>query len=131
MSEILRDTPKIYGTKDAEKAPPALEALFQKWKDTKKPSKLAASFTKIEDLQPIHIEHFKEYEYVWKPIQGGIWGGIWLNDNIDYVHIVMATTPVVEYILNLKREDSPNKKKITLHETITPEGPEFSFTEKG
>jgi hypothetical protein len=131
MSEILRETPKIYGTKDAEKAPPALEALFQKWKDTKKPSKLAASFTKIEDLQPIHIEHFKEYEYVWKPIQGGIWGGIWLNDNIDYVHIVMATTPVVEYILNLKREGSPDKGKITLHEHKTPEGPEFSFTEKG
>jgi hypothetical protein len=132
MSEMIpRETPKIYGVKDAEKAPPALEALFKKWKDTNKPSKLAASFTKIKDLQPIHIEHFKEYEYAWKPLQGGIWGGIWLNDNIDYIHIVMATTPVVEYILNLKKKDSPNRGKVTLIEKQTEDGPVFGFTQKG
>lgn len=107
MSEILRENPKIYGVKDAEKAPPELEALFKKWMDEKKPSKIAASFTKIEDLQPIHIKHFKEYEYAWKPLHGGIWGGIWITDKISYIHLVMATTPVVEYLLNLKKEGSP------------------------
>ena len=130
MSEILRESPKIYGVKDAEKVPPALEALFQKWKDEKKPSKLAASFTKIEDLQPIHIKHFKEYEYAWKPIQGGIWGGIWLTDTIDYIHIVMATTPVVEYILNLKKEGSPDHGEVKLYEQQTEDGPVFGFTQK-
>jgi len=131
MSEILRESPKIYGVKDAEEAPPELEALFKKWKDENKPSKIAASFTKIEDLQPVHIKHFKEYEYVWKPMQGGIWGGIWVTDNIPYIHLVMATTPVVEYILNLKKEDAPNRGKVTLYEQQTEEGPVFGFTQKG
>lgn len=130
MNDIVRPSPKIYGTKDAEKAPPALEALLQKWKDEKKPSQIAASFTKISDLTPTHIEHFREYEYVWKPMQGGIWGGIWLTDNIPYIHIVMATTEVVEYLLNLKKE-GVHEGKVILKEKQTDEGPVFAFVQKG
>lgn len=127
---LPRETPSIYGVKDAEKAPPALEALFKKWKDEKKPSQIAASFSKISDLTPKHIEHFREYEYVWKPMQGGIWGGIWITDNIPYVHIVMATTEVVEYLLNLKKE-GVHEGKVILKEKQTDEGPVFAFIQKG
>lgn len=126
MSDIVRESPKIFGNKDATPAPKSLEVMFQKWKDEKKPSKLAASFTKISDLTPEHIEHFREYEYAWKPIQGGIW----LTDNIPYVHMVMATTEVVEYLLNLKKE-GVHEGKVSLKEKQTPEGPSFSFTQKG
>lgn len=127
MSDIARETPKIYGDKDAEPPPDELTKLLQKWKDEGKPSKIAASFTKIEDVQPIHIEHFKEYNYLWKPLQGGIWGGIWVTDNIPYVHIVLATTPVVEFLLNLKKDNAsnPNRGRISLTETSTREGPEY------
>lgn len=62
----LRTTLPIYGEKDAEPAPKSLEERFQRWKDEKKPSKIAASFQKIEDLKEEHIEHFKKYDYLWK-----------------------------------------------------------------
>lgn len=118
----LRTTPPIYGEKDAEPAPKSLEERFQRWKDEKKPSKIAASFQKIEDLKEEHIEHFKKYDYLWKPMQGGIWGGIWLTDDIPYIHLVLATTPVVEYCLNLK----PDKKtKVTIVEEQGPNGPTY------
>lgn len=130
MSNILRESPPIYGVKDAEGVPPVLKALFKKWKDEKKPSKIAASFTKISDLTPEHIEHFREYEYAWKPMQGGIWGGIWLTDNISYVHIVMATTKVLEHLLNLKKK-GVHRGKVSLIEKQTDEGPVFGFTQKG
>lgn len=121
---LPRETPSIYGDKDAEPAPKSLEDMFAKWKEQKKPSKIAASFRKIGDVTDEHREHFKTYEYMWKPMQGGIWGGIWLTDNIDYIHLVLATTPVVEYLLNLK----PGPQgKVTIIEEQTPDGPMFKF----
>ncbi len=120
----VRTSPQIFGDKDAEPAPKSLEEWFAKLKETKKPSRIAASFHHIKDLLPMHIEHFKTYEYAWKPMQGGIWGGIWLTDNIDYIHLVLATTPVVQYILNLKPD---SKGKVTITEEQTPDGPIFKF----
>jgi len=121
----IRETPKIYGDKDAEPAPKDLEALFAKWKEQKKPSKIAASFQKIEDLKPEHIEHFKKYDYLWKPMQGGIWGGIWITDNIDYIHLVLATTDVVEYTMNLRPGG-----KVKIVEVQTPDGPTYKFKQE-
>jgi hypothetical protein len=122
----LRPTPQIYGNKDAEPAPKSLEDMFAKWKAEKKPSKIAASFQKIEDLTEEHRKHFAEYDYMWKPMQGGIWGGIWLTDNIPYIHLVLATTPVVEYCLNLKPD---RKMNVTIVEEPGPDGPTYRFKE--
>lgn len=120
----LRESPRIYGTKDAEPCPLNVEELFKKWKDSKKPSQIAASFNKVEDLQEIHLKHFVNAEYVWKPMQGGIWGGILLDDSLKYIHLVLATTPVVEHILNLK----PGAKgRVRIVEKQTAEGPVFGF----
>lgn len=124
---VVRETPKIFGDKDAEPAPKSLEEMFAKWKEQKKPSKIAASFHHINDLLPEHIEHFKTYEYLWKPMQGGIWGGIWLTNNIDYIHLVLATTLVVQYILNLKPD---SKGKVMIIEEKTPDGPVFTFKQE-
>jgi hypothetical protein len=99
---IARETPKIYGNKDAEPMPAKYEAMVKKWKEEKKPSRIAASFTKVEDLQEIHLNHFKGAEYIWKPMQGDVWGGMLMDDELDYIHLVLATTPVVEFLLNTK-----------------------------
>ena len=104
MNEILRDDPVIYGPKDAEPMSKDLEEMVQKWKDTNKPSKIAASFTKIEDLQEIHLKHFKNAPYLWKPMRGEIWAGMLMDDSLDYIHLVLATTPVVEFLLGFKRK---------------------------
>lgn len=119
MSEILRESPKIYGPEDAGPMPKNYEVMAQKWKDTNKPSQIAASFTKIEDLKEIHLKHFKNAPYMWKPLQGGIWGGMLMDDDIPYIHLVLATTPVVEFLLNLKSDKGFPKEKITLREIHT------------
>lgn len=122
----LRETPKIYGDKDAEPAPKSLEEQLKKWTDEKKPSKIAASFQKIEDLQEIHIKHFRYAEYLWKPMQGGIWGGCLMDDKLNYIHLVLATTPVVEHILNLRPSRKTNVK---IMEEAGPDGPTYRIAE--
>lgn len=117
---ILND-PNIVG-KDMKEmptmpAPKEFEEMAEKWVREKKPSKIAASFTKVEDLREIHLKHFRGAPYIWKPMQGGIWGGMLMDDSIPYVHLVLCTTPVVEFILNLKADASdPNRGRIQLTE---------------
>jgi hypothetical protein len=78
------------------------DAMAKKWKEENKPSKIAGSFSRIEDLTETHLKHFKNAPYVWKPVNGTIWGGMLMDDKLDYIHLVLATREVVEYILNLK-----------------------------
>lgn len=122
---IVRATPLIYGPEDAIPAPLSVEEMFKRWKDTKKPSRIAASFQKIDDLTEEHTEHFKTYEYLWKPMQGNIWGGVWLNDDIPYIHLVLATIPVVEHCLNLR----PGSK-VKIVEEQGPTGPTYTIKQE-
>ena len=98
-------------------APKEFEEMAERWKTTKKPSKIAGSFSKVEDLQEKHIKHFRGAPYIWKPMQGNVWGGLLMDDSLDYIHLVLCTTPVVEFILNLKADASdPNRGRIQLTE---------------
>ena len=81
-----------------------IDDMINKWKINGKPSRITASFVEIKDLQEIHIDHFKTCPYSWKPMQGNIFGGLWLNDSLEYIHLVLATETVLEYILNLNYE---------------------------
>jgi hypothetical protein len=65
-----------------------------------KPSKIAASFNKISDLQLEHLKHFVAAPYFWKPMQGNIWGGMLADEKIDYIHLVLASEEVVNVLLN-------------------------------
>lgn len=63
-----------------------------------------ASFSKIEELLPIHIEHFRSSEYIFKVMGNGtIYAETWLNDNIHYIHCVLMTEDVLDYVLTLKK----------------------------
>ena len=112
---IAQESPKIHGPKDAEEMPQDIKDMIEKWKETKKPSKIAASFSKIEDLQEVHLKHFVAAPYMWKPMRGNVWGGMLMDDSLEYIHLVLATTPVVEFLLNLKDKDD-GKPNITLTE---------------
>jgi len=82
-----------------------IEDMTNKWKTTKKTSPIAGSFTHIGDLQKHHIAHFRSAPYMFKPLSGNIYGGMLLDDKLDYVHLVLLSEKVLEYILNLKKEN--------------------------
>jgi hypothetical protein len=82
------------------------EAMAKKWTEQKKPSKIAGSFSKLSDLQEIHLNHFKNAPYLWKPLSGGtVWGGMLMDDNLDYIHLVLASQEVVEYLIDKEKVD--------------------------
>lgn len=75
------------------------ETMVKRWTEQKKPSKIAGTFNKVDDLQEIHLKHFKSAPYIWKPLGGGnLWGGMLMDDNIDYIHLVIASQEVVEFL---------------------------------
>lgn len=92
--------PKIF-TKNVTLPIEDVEKLVQKWKDDKKPSQIAASFSNILELEEKHLAHFKGAPYLWKPLNGTLWGGILIDDEIKYVHLVIASPEVVQYIFDL------------------------------
>jgi hypothetical protein len=96
----MRKSIKVATPEQEEK----VKKFLQKCQSLGKPSKIAASFSKIEELQPIHIEHFRSSEYLWKSMSGTIFAGVWVTDNINYIHQVLATQDVLDYLLTL----SPN-----------------------
>lgn len=104
MIQATRENPKLLIVKNSKLTAPEFEEIVRRWQSEGKPSKIAASFTDISELQDMHINHFKGNPYVWKPIQGSIFAGMCMDDTIDYIHLVMATEPVLEYILSLKYE---------------------------
>ena len=83
-----------------------VETLMAKWKETKKPSKIAGSFNKVSDLEEKHIEHFRGNTYLFKPMNGNIFGGMCMDDSLDYIHMVLLSEEVVNFILNLKPQKS-------------------------
>ena len=78
--------------------------MTREWKTTKKVAPaIAASFSKVEDLEEKHIKHFKTQPYLFKPVSGTLYGGMCLDDSLDYVHIVLMTEEVLTFILDLKK----------------------------
>lgn len=69
---------------------------------TKKPSKIAGSFVEIEDLEEKHIKHFKNAPYLFKALSGNIYGGVLVDDSLEYIHLVLVSPKVLEYIFSLR-----------------------------
>lgn len=79
-----------------------IEDMTREWKSTKKPAPIAGSFNHVSDLQEHHIEHFRNAPYMFKPLQGTLYGGMLLDDSLEYVHLVLLSEEVLIYILDLK-----------------------------
>ena len=77
-----------------------VETFTSRLKASNKPSRIAASFNKIEDLQLHHLKHFRAAPYFWKPMQGTIWGGLLADESIDYIHLVLASEEIVQVLVN-------------------------------
>jgi len=103
--EELRNNPKAVLTKNINVSVKEMEDLANKWKDEKKPGKIAGTFTYISDLKEEHIKHFKNAPYMFRPFPGTLYGGMLLDDNIDYVHIVLVSETVLDFILNMGNEN--------------------------
>ena len=86
--------------KNCELSVKEIEDMTASWKG-KKPSRIAASFDNVFQLEDKHIIHFKSAPYLFKPMNGTLWGGMLLDDNSEYVHLVLMTEDVLKYILNL------------------------------
>lgn len=69
---------------------------------SKKPSKIAGSFVEITDLEEKHIKHFKGAPYLFKALSGNIYGGVLVDDSLDYIHLVLVSPKVLEYIFSLR-----------------------------
>jgi hypothetical protein len=80
-----------------------IEDMTREWKTTKKTAPIAASFNHIKDLEEKHITHFRAAPYLFKPLQGNIFGGMLLDDSLEYVHLVLLSEAVLTYILDLKK----------------------------
>jgi hypothetical protein len=80
-----------------------VKVFLNKALSEKKTTQIVASFSSIEELQDFHIQHFREAEYIWKSMNGSIFGGTWMNDNINYIHNVLVTQNVLDYLLALNR----------------------------
>lgn len=77
-----------------------LDTFTSRMKASNKQSKIAGSFTSISELQLHHLKHFLAAPYFWKPLQGNIWGGMLADETIDYIHLVLATKEIVEFLLD-------------------------------
>ena len=79
-----------------------IEEMTKAWSTTKKRAPIAGSFNHVADLQEHHIKHFRKAPYMFKPLSGNIFGGMLLDDSLEYVHLVLVTEEVLTYILDLK-----------------------------
>jgi hypothetical protein len=115
--EALRNNPGTVLTKNISIPPEEMEELANKWKVNKKPGRIAGTFTNVSDLMEHHIKHFKNAPYMFRPMPGSMYGGMLLDDNIDYVHIVIMSEKVLEFILDLgkpKKEEPEEEDDIDL-----------------
>ena len=86
--------------------PDTKRLILKKWSAEGKPGTIAGSFSKVSELTETHIKHFRSAKYLLKPLGGGtIWGAILMDDALPYIHQVLMTEEVVEYILKLKNEN--------------------------
>lgn len=81
--------------------PKEYEEMAAKWKQANKPSKIVGSFTDILQLNETHLKHFRNAPYIWKPMNGSIYAGMLMDDNLDYIHLVLVSKEVLEYVLKL------------------------------
>ena len=92
-----------------------LEAKCNRLLASDKPKMIAAKFTKIEEITEEQERHFKSAnkfgKYLWQvqPHQKddqykGMHLGVLLDENLNYVHLVFASTEVLGYILDLNYE---------------------------
>lgn len=87
-----------------------IEEMTTKWLTSKKKAPIAGSFNHIEDLQEYHIKHFRTAPYMFKPLSGTIFGGMLLDDSLDYVHLVLVSEEVLVYILDLNTSAEAKKE---------------------
>lgn len=98
--EMCKSDKKSLLVKNCKLSVKEIEDMTASWKGNK-PSQIAASFGNILELKSHHINHFKSAPYLFKPMNGNLWGGMLLDTEIEYVHLVLMTEDVLEYILNL------------------------------
>jgi hypothetical protein len=100
---LMLEDPKRLLVKNCSLSVKEIEDMTREWKTTKKVAKaIAGSFSKVEDLEEKHIAHFRTQPYLFKPVSGTLYGGMCLDDSLDYVHVVIMTEEVLTYILDLK-----------------------------
>lgn len=100
IEELKKDKIRLL-VKNCKLTVKEIEDMTANWKTTKRITGIAASFTKVSELGEHHIKHFKSAPYMFKPLSGNIFGGMLLDDKLDYVHLVLLNEEVLEYILDL------------------------------
>jgi hypothetical protein len=89
----------------------SVESKLNKLMESGKKVKVAGVFDALP-LPDVVEQHFRsDVMYVWSaepkynnvvPEFDGKYFGIWLNDNLEYVHTVYATQEVLEHVLRIK-----------------------------
>ena len=100
--EMCKSNPTYLLVKNCSLSVKEIEDMTRSWKTTKRVGPLAASFSKVSELEEKHIAHFRTNPYMFKPMSGTLFCGMCLDDSLDYVHLVMMTEDVLSYILDLK-----------------------------
>lgn len=104
-SEIIINDKTIVAINCSNMSVEAVDTFTTRIKASNKPSKIAASFNKISDLQLHHLKHFRNAPYFWKPMHGNIWGGMLADETIEYIHLVLASEEVVNFLLDKAQID--------------------------
>lgn len=107
MNKNTRQRLKEHGPDDAYTK--ELEARVQAMAATGKKKVLAGVFTDkdipLQDEQK--LEHFRSAQYLWNlyPLQDGpykgLHGGLLLDEELDYIHLVIASIAFINYTVNL------------------------------
>ena len=99
--EACRANPKTIITKNIRLSKEEVEALAAKLNASGKKGRIDGTFVKVEDLLEEHVQHFKNSPYMFRPMPGKMFGGMLLDESMNYVRIVLLSEDVLDYILNL------------------------------
>jgi hypothetical protein len=91
-----------------EKTDKEIEACINRLLASKKPVMLVARFKTVNELEEKHIKHFKNAEYLWQvqelKEEPGLHLGVLLDEELNYVHIVLASRAVLNYVFDRKNQ---------------------------
>jgi len=83
-----------------------IESCLDRLLQNDKPKIIAGSFKNKSDFSEEQIKHFKTAHYMWNlsphnkdDKYKGMYMGVLLDENLNYVHIVFATNEMLNYIL--------------------------------
>ena len=70
------------------------QEVFNRIVKSGRPRQIAASFSSMSELTEEQKRHFIAAPYLWKAMQGKIYGGVLLDESLGYIHLVLVSEEI-------------------------------------